>query len=87
MMSTDDELLCRWAAFLKRHRLEAPAMIGLELLRPLSFVGSQLLLLLEPFYAPWAGPTGRRAVRLLEDRRNITRLLALLERQDTRAPR
>jgi hypothetical protein len=57
----------------------APAVLLLELLRPLSFISAQALLVLEPLLGPLSGGRTRRYVAFLEDRDNLSRLLDALE--------
>jgi hypothetical protein len=75
-----DSLACR----LGRWRLALPAMLFLEVARPLSFVASQGLLLCQPllsFFYPEPRIAGY--ANLLADRENIDHLLARLERDRT----
>lgn len=63
--------------------MSGPARLFLSAGRPLSFFGSQLLLLAQPATQLAFGakdPTGRLS-QLLEDRRNVDKLLAYLEKQ------
>jgi hypothetical protein len=58
----------------------APATLLLEMMRPLSFVGSQLLLVIEPLAGPSAqGRSMRRYAEWLQDRRNVDLLLQRIE--------
>jgi len=61
--------------------LTVPAIVLLEICRPVAFIGSQLLLLLDPLVSPWGGTFARRYARLLEDPQQLDRLLELLENQ------
>lgn len=54
--------------------LTVPALVALELLKPWSFIGSQLMWLAEPFL----GPSARRYATFLEDRRCLEALLEAL---------
>jgi hypothetical protein len=61
----------------------APATLLLELLRPLAFVGSQLLLVVEPLAGRGAQARSmRRYSQWLQDRRNIDLLLQRIETRD-----
>ena len=75
------ELVQTLAARIAQRGLTIPAIIGLELLKPFCFVGSQILLVLEPLLDPLIGELGRDYARLLEDRANVERLLEALESQ------
>jgi hypothetical protein len=66
------------AADLVARHLAAPAVLCLEMLKPLGVVGSGLLAVAEPFLGPWRA-SGRRWADLLEDREQIDRLLAAIE--------
>ena len=52
---TEEELalLDKIAGFISRRGLEAPAIFGLVAVKPLSFLGSQLLIFLQPFLVPF----------------------------------
>lgn len=58
--------------------LGAPSILALELLKPWSFVGSQLLLAAEPLLGPWRA-SGHRYATLLEERGHVEALIAALE--------
>ncbi len=62
------------------------AIVILEGLRPLTFVGASLMVFLEPFAEVFVPPERyRRFIGLLEDRRNVERLIEEIERlQDER---
>jgi hypothetical protein len=64
-----------------RRGLTVPAIVLLELLQPLSFVGSQILLVAAPLFGVFGDHAGRHYAWLLADRRNVTQLLEALERQ------
>ncbi|MGC8838457.1 MAG: hypothetical protein ACP5UM_08580 [Anaerolineae bacterium] len=75
----EEELVERMASALERWGLATPAAFFLEWSRPLSFVGSQFLLLAEPFLRPFVGHQAPAdwAV-LLADRRGLDLLLERL---------
>ncbi len=76
-----DDLVEQIASALERWGLVTPAAFFLEWSRPLSFVGSQFLLLAEPFLAPFVGPQAPADwAALLADRRGVDLLLARLTR-------
>ena len=60
--------------------LVTPAILVLELIKPISFLGSQFLLLLQPLLGPWSQETECYA-RLLEDRESVGRLLRRLDQE------
>ena len=65
----------RIAAALTRRGLAAPAIILLELLRPMGFLCGQALWVLEPILTPVIGGAHHRLARFLEDGDAIERLL------------
>jgi len=93
---TDQEILAKLAAWVVRRRMTAPAIIFLETHRPLSFVGSQALLVaspivhfFEPFLQALMGPgyqhdLYKRFATLLENRENVERLIIEIERENQR---
>jgi hypothetical protein len=83
---SDEELLQRLALVITQKDLVTPAIMLLEMLKPLGFVCGQAWLLIDPLLSPWTGDAGRRYGPLLEDRRNLERLLKALESRRS-APR
>ncbi len=58
----------------------APAILFLEMHRPLAFLGAQMLWTAEPFLNGWLGPRGVRDLAgLLEDPEALNELMARLE--------
>jgi hypothetical protein len=82
-----DGLVERWARRIVRWRLVTPAVFFLEANKPLSFVGGQALLLLEPI-ADFFGPAGwlTDASALLADRDRYERLITQLESLQSARP-
>ncbi len=63
--------------------LAAPAVFFLESTKPLSFVGSQVLVFLEPFVKSFLNVANyNRFVALMEDRKNIEKLMVRVEDLD-----
>jgi hypothetical protein len=84
-VGTDEEtaLIRTLAARIQRAGCVAPAVVALEVLKPLAFVGSQIGLMLAPFVGAFLRDSGRRYgqyVALFQDRDNIERLLSALDR-------
>jgi hypothetical protein len=72
--------ICRW-------RLALPAIVLLQVTRPLSFIASQTLLLCQPLVnAFYEAPQISGYADLLADRANLDRLVARLE-EDSRSYR
>lgn len=77
----ETDIVRRVADALAGRGLAAPAIVLLELLRPMGFLCGQALWVLEPVLSPVAGGATRRLARFLEDGGNVDRLLATLEEQ------
>ena len=76
----DQELLVAVAQRVVRLRMETPAVLFLESVRPLSFVGSQALVFFEPFaQALFHWEKYERFTHLVADRDNLERLTRLIE--------
>ena len=76
----DQAVFDRLARWIVERRLETPALLFLESSRPLSFVGSQAMHFFHPLASVlFTGPDYGRLARLLEDRENLSILLATLE--------
>lgn len=66
-------------AIVKR-RLEAPAVLFLEMNKPISYVAGQALIVAMPFLGPILGPERMaRFSRLLQERENVERLIQRIE--------
>ena len=78
MAEGEDDLIETLASSITRRGLTTPAMVLLELVKPLSFLLSQALLVTDPLLSPLAGGMGRRWAWLLEDRLRIDGLLETL---------
>ena len=75
-----DRILDRVAQEVTRRRLEVPAGLALELHRPLTFLGSQALIVFTPLLGPAFGLENLQKVsKLLEDRANLDRLMDRIE--------
>jgi hypothetical protein len=69
----------RVADALARRGLTVPAIVLLEMLRPMGFLCGQLLWVLDPALSPVTGAAHRRLAHFFEDSGNIDRLLSALE--------
>jgi hypothetical protein len=66
--------------------LAVPAVFFLESTKPLSFVGIQVLVFLEPFVSAFLSVRNyQRFARLMEDRRNLETLIQKVEALDEEA--
>ncbi|MFC1712999.1 hypothetical protein ACFL6S_04980 [Candidatus Poribacteria bacterium] len=75
-----ERILKRVAAEIVSRRLTAPAIFFLESCSPLSFVGSQGMIVLEPFiHAIFNLPDYRRFALIMERRENVNRLITMIE--------
>jgi hypothetical protein len=75
-----EQLLERAAREVTRRRLETPAILALEMHRPIAFLGSQALVLFTPMLAPAFGLKNMELlIRVLERRENLERLVCRIE--------
>ena len=78
--SRRDELIESLVSRLDAWGMAAPALMFLEANKPLSFLGSQMILLSQPVLGLiWEDSLLRDYALLLEDRDNVERLLCHLE--------
>ncbi|MEN6356848.1 MAG: hypothetical protein ABFD83_07160 [Armatimonadota bacterium] len=67
-------------------RLETPAVLFLEMHKPLSFIASQAALVAMPFLGPLVGAKGMADLsRLLADRNNVDLLITRIEEMSMEA--
>ncbi len=77
------ETVERVARFIVRFSLTVPAILALESLRPLSFVGSQFMYLLSPAVTTFLTQKDwEEMARLLEHRSGVEYVLEVIERTD-----
>jgi hypothetical protein len=75
-----DRLIDKVANGVVKRRMEAPAVMFLELHKPLSFIGSQALIVGSPFVGPFVGIENvHRVSKLIADRSNVERLIQRIE--------
>lgn len=75
-----DSIIDSIAKKIIERRLEAPAVLFLEMHRPLSFIASQAAVVALPIIGPLVGPKNMADLsRLLADRENINRLITRIE--------
>lgn len=76
LSEADRELLRRLARAVVVRRMGAPALLFLESIRPLSYIGSQALVFLRPFLTPLFRPSDyERLAAILERREGIQALI------------
>lgn len=76
----DEALIERLATEIVRRRLTTPAILFLESVKPLNFIGSQFLVFLDPIVRLFLTiPEYQRFARLLEERGTIERLIVAIE--------
>ena len=89
----DEVLLGRVANYIAARRMTVPAILFLESMRPLNFVGSQVMVFLQPILASFFSVQDyKHRADILEKRQSIDVLIHKIEgnepkRQDTRATR
>jgi hypothetical protein len=77
------EAVGRVARFIVRFGITVPALLALETVRPLSYVGSQFMHLLSPSIGAFLSATEWNAMAaLLEDRKGLDYVLLVIEQQD-----
>ncbi len=80
LSAEDDRLLLEMAVKIERRRLTAPAVLWLESLRPVSFLGAQAMQFLNPFVQMlFDTDKFQRLAEILEERDHLERLLRHLE--------
>lgn len=76
----EEQLLKSLVEEVRRRKLEAPAIILLEMHKPLAYVGSQAAIAFSPFLVPFVGLKNLNDYsRLFSKRENFERLIRLLE--------
>ena len=79
--STDKQLIINLAERIYNHGLSVPAIFFLEMVKYLSFFGSQLLIFFGPIITVFIpSESFYKVAELLEDRKNIEFLLKEIER-------
>ena len=75
-----DELIDQVARFVDRRGLHVPAILFLEMHKPLTYIASQSLVLGSGFLAPFFGPQNvQQVAKLFEKRENVERLIRRIE--------
>src|SRR5690242_2634627 len=77
----ENDLLDRATAEIRKRKLEAPAIVALEMHKPLAYVGSQAAVAFSPFMVPFFGfDAVNDYSRLLSKRGSVERLITRLEK-------
>jgi len=83
--STDKELIVNLAERIYNHGLSVPAIFFLEMVKYLSFFGSQLLIFFGPIITVFLpSHSYYKVAELLEDRKNIEILLNEIEKLESK---
>jgi len=81
-----DQLLDKAAHEILRRKLEMPAVLFLEMHKPLAYVGGHAALAFAPFLVPFVGfDNVNNYSRLFSDRENVERLMTRLEKHGDEA--
>lgn len=76
----DYAVLDKAAQFIVKRRLEAPAIIALQSMTPLNFIGSQALIVLQPFLGPFFAEVDyQKVIEILEHRDGIELFIQRIE--------
>lgn len=85
--SETEELIEKAATEIEKRKMSAPAVIFLEMHKPLSYIGSQAAIVFSPFLVPFVGfDFVNNYSRLLSKRENIEKLIVRLEQPREEAP-
>ena len=85
--SETEELIEKAAVEIEKRKLTAPAVLFLEMHKPLSFIGGQAAIVFAPFIVPFVGfDFVNNYSRLFSKRDNIERLIVRLENPPKEAP-
>ena len=75
-----DQVIQKVASMICARRMETPAILFLEMHKPLSFIASQGLVVASPLVAPLVGLENvQLATRLIEKRENVELLIKRIE--------
>ena len=83
-----EELIQKAAALIRKRKMETPAIFAIEMHKPLASVGAQATMFFAPFLVPFFGTEGVGAYSaIFSKRRNLERLLEILEQPPVEAER
>jgi len=75
----EEELIEKLAQFILKHKMETPALLFLESLKPLSFVGSTFAMMYVAPFLDIYGVNFNQYAMLFQKRENVERLLQRIE--------
>lgn len=79
--SPDDELIDKIAHKIYRLHLETPAILLLEMMKPINLIGSSLGIVFEPFVNGFLHLSNYdRFCNLMSDRKNVEKLISNIEK-------
>ena len=79
----EDAMLSRIAAFIVKRRMVTPAILMLETVKPLNYVGSQAMVFFEPLVkALFTAAEYDEVQKILERRTSLEVLITKIEQQD-----
>ncbi len=82
---TDNIIINELAEKICNHGLAVPAIFALEMIKYVSFLGSQLMVFFGPVVTVFvSGPQYYEIAELLEDRSNVELLLCLIEKIESK---
>ena len=84
LTADEQEILFKLADFVVRRGLTIPAILSLESVKPLNYIGSQVMVFFEPFVQALFKDIGKYNTfrRMMEKRDNVERLLQKIEELD-----
>ncbi len=78
-----EELIDKIAKAIVERRLGTIAIVMLESVKPLTFIGSQLMIFLDPFVTAFFKPDDYRLFsEMIEDRKNLEKLIERIEQYE-----
>ncbi len=79
----EDALLKKLAQKVVDYRMTVPAILFLESVKPLNFIGSQVLIFFQPFVQVlFTAPEYEKFALAMEKRENVERLICFIEELD-----
>jgi len=77
-------ILKKVATFVVRRKLTAPAILTLEMCKPLHLIGGQMMIALSPFVQAIFNTTDfQKFALIIEQHQNLERLIQLIEQTDS----